>query len=917
MDGILGAKIVVSQGGGGGTVVAPNINAKAETLPAGSEATVSKTGTNMNVIFTFGIPEGEVGQRGEQGPEGPQGKAGRDGVDGAPGIQGIQGPQGEQGVQGPKGDQGVQGPKGDTGEQGPIGATGPQGIQGQKGDVGAPFLIAKIYATKEEADSGYANDGLEEGQLVAIATDTGGEQGGFIYAKGPTQYDFFYDISTTEGIQGPQGPQGEQGPRGEQGPQGIQGPPGEQGEQGIQGPPGEQGPKGEQGEAGSPGLQGQKGETGPEGPQGPQGVQGAPGEKGEKGDDGVGVPAGGTTGQVLVKASNADYDTVWGDQTGGGSTPAKSVDFTLTKDGWSENKQTVSVSGVTASNSVVVAPYPDSRKNAAKFGVSYSEQGQGTITFECSEIPDVDLNYSACPIVGGSSGGATYTAGNGVEIVDDTIGAKLSKDADNAAIFGTDGGIFVEKSGAEYVAGDGIEIAGQEIKASISPVLQNATTILNGQIYTPSPVMTNLYPLVKLILPIQKSGITVTATKGDTSVTSETDENGVASINIPAFGVWNLSAIDGDIEYSQKVIVDNITVYEVYPYIEDVYGVFWDGSASTKWSRTDEAELFEEPSPAVSNGAGSSPFDNIMPWSGMKKVEDEVAGTMVSIPKYWYRWTRSGASMKLQIANKPVEGFHVSPAHADRDDGQGERDVVYVGRYHCGSDYKSTTGVMPLANITRATARENIHALGDEYWQYDFAIYWTICMLYLVEFANWNSQAMIGYGCSPDGVAFNMGLTDTMQYHTGTSATTKETYGCCQYRNIEGLWDNGYFWVDGVYFQSGGDNTMYCIQNPSQFSDSSGGVAVGQRANAAGYISQWSNPTATGFEYALIPNAVDGTENTYICDYFYINGTQCITGGVVVSQSQFYGIMFLATNYNLTTQNPSTGCRIQKLPNNT
>lgn len=52
-----------------------------------------------------------------------------------------------------------------------------------------------------------------------------------------------------------------------------------------------------------------------EGPEGPQGIQGEPGEQGE---DGVGVPAGGATGQVLAKASGDDYDTEWIDQTGGG-----------------------------------------------------------------------------------------------------------------------------------------------------------------------------------------------------------------------------------------------------------------------------------------------------------------------------------------------------------------------------------------------------------------------------------------------------------------------------------------------------------------------------------------------------------------------------------------------------------------------
>ena len=51
--------------------------------------------------------------------------------------------------------------------------------------------------------------------------------------------------------------------------------------------------------------------AGPQGPIGPQGIQGPQGEKGETGDTGPGVASGGTTGQILVKASNADFDTSW------------------------------------------------------------------------------------------------------------------------------------------------------------------------------------------------------------------------------------------------------------------------------------------------------------------------------------------------------------------------------------------------------------------------------------------------------------------------------------------------------------------------------------------------------------------------------------------------------------------------------
>ena len=70
--------------------------------------------------------------------------------------------------------------------------------------------------------------------------------------------------------------------------------------------------KGERGPQGDRGPQGETGDTGAQGPQGETGPAGA------DGTPGVGVASGGTTGQVLAKKSNADYDTEWVDQSGGG-----------------------------------------------------------------------------------------------------------------------------------------------------------------------------------------------------------------------------------------------------------------------------------------------------------------------------------------------------------------------------------------------------------------------------------------------------------------------------------------------------------------------------------------------------------------------------------------------------------------------
>lgn len=49
--------------------------------------------------------------------------------------------------------------------------------------------------------------------------------------------------------------------------------------------------------------------------------RGATGQDGQKGDPGVGVPSGGTAGQVLVKKTETDYDTEWKDIEGGTSSP--------------------------------------------------------------------------------------------------------------------------------------------------------------------------------------------------------------------------------------------------------------------------------------------------------------------------------------------------------------------------------------------------------------------------------------------------------------------------------------------------------------------------------------------------------------------------------------------------------------------
>ena len=406
-----------------------------------------------------------------------------------------------------------------------------------------------------------------------------------------------------------------------------------------------------------------------------------------------------------------------------------------------------------------------------------------------------------------------------------------------------------------------------------------------------------------------KAGSTVTAQCGDKTVSGTVPESGSLKLYLPIAGTWTVTATLGDETAEGSLEVSEYKDYPLELAYTHIYGASWDGTSTTKWSRTDEAADFTDPVPYVA-GASSygSPFDNLQPWAGMVKSE-RTGGTMVSIPKFWYKLTQNGRGMSIQIADRAVEGYSVSPAHMDRGDGHGERDVVYIGRYHCNGTYKSGTG-SPRANMTRSSARSGIHNLGSTIWQSDFAMRFTLWLLYIVEFADWNSQAKIGYGCGNNSSPQSMGYTDSMPYHTGTTQSSRTAYGYgTQYRNIEGLWDNVLDWCDGCYNNSDGLNI---ILNPSKFSDSSNGTAVGVPSN--GWPSAFKVKANGGFP-VFIPTSASGSDATYSCDSWYFGSSYpCLFVGGNYSQGAGYGMFCVYCN-GASDCSGGIGCRLQELPN--
>ena len=91
-----------------------------------------------------------------------------------------------------------------------------------------------------------------------------------------------------------------------------------------------------------------------------------------------------TTGYVVTKTADG-YE--WAAPSGWSTT----ITVTLAAANWSNNEITVSATGVTASNTVIVSPAPSDIADYADCGVYCSAQGSGTLTFGCSDTPSGDI----------------------------------------------------------------------------------------------------------------------------------------------------------------------------------------------------------------------------------------------------------------------------------------------------------------------------------------------------------------------------------------------------------------------------------------------------------------------------------------------------------------------------------------------
>jgi len=227
------------------------------------------------------------------------------------------------------------------------------------------------------------------------------------------------------------------------------------------------------------------------------------------------------------------------------------------------------------------------------------------------------------------------------------------------------------------------------------------------------------------------------------------------------------------------------------PDLSNSYAVIWDYKKGGRPIRAGLSEGLEEPRPAEGvSGKGSSPFDDILPWRGMKMcsvlgMRQPGADVVVNIPEFYYLAFKDKVNHKWIWAISPTEqeGFKLHP-------GSGR----CVGRYHTSKGARSVPDVEPLTRTSWNDFRELSQNKGPGWGMIDIATWSAIQLLYLIEFADFDSRSCLGSGSKDvkNWEPVKMGGTDDAKYHTVKASGTAN-----QYRWIEDPFSNVFDWIDG------------------------------------------------------------------------------------------------------------------------
>ena len=328
----------------------------------------------------------------------------------------------------------------------------------------------------------------------------------------------------------------------------------------------------------------------------------------------------------------------------------------------------------------------------------------------------------------------------------------------------------------------------------------------------------------------------------------------------------------------EQSITDKTVNLEVKTTSNKIYGIKRSLSSNTSsaWERTDDsvglvANATKDGSSVVNN------FDSIYPWSDIItynydtqakaitayygeptfKFDGSNGEVLTRIPEFYYKRYVSNNVEYILISREKHDGFVKSEQFS-------------VGRYtYSGSASRvySRSGYEPFRSYNITNARAYARALGDGFGQLDWH-YFIIQMLYLVEYANYNCQSMLGQGRvgGSNTTPNNSGGCDTLGMKSGCLGNDG-TYSVI-YRGIEDPYGNIWQFVDSINVK---DHVPYICYDSSKYAvdtfDGSYHALNLTMPSANGYASKLgydsNNPLIS------LTTEASGSSTTNMCDYYY------------------------------------------------
>lgn len=286
---------------------------------------------------------------------------------------------------------------------------------------------------------------------------------------------------------------------------------------------------------------------------------------------------------------------------------------------------------------------------------------------------------------------------------------------------------------------------------------------------------------------------------------------------------------------------------------------------------------------------------------------------MVEQPKFYYRVVpletdrvQDGKGYHLRkaryyVADTPKTGFKLHPAFLSAGV---EKDRIYLAAYEgclfdvsanayilddaqvadftvsTGDKISSVANAKPMSGLTQSLTRANTRRLAQNRgtgWQQSYAATAAATeLLFIIEYAGFNTQNSIGIGVTNK----TDDTTSNMSEPTGTSSPLGNTSGSLDnirgwnivsYRGEENFWGNIWTWVDGMNIDANGRHELYIAD--SAFTDDTtagtyknAGITL---AKANGYISAFAYNEP--FDWLFMPSETLGNSALPVGDYFYQN----------------------------------------------